>query len=765
MKKAVLSNRIYVNRTKELHDIFDKELTYQLPPKRPGLPYQYVCDVTRINKNILTIPIGRTDLIPKEYEIVDNRKKIPVNFPNFKFTLREDQQEVFDKVNDSMIIQANPSWGKAQPHYSKIRVPNGWTTMGDIKVGDKVLTPDNKISTVTGKYLHKNKKIYEIEFYDGRIVHACGEHLWKVFLHSSKRWIVTTTEDLLNRLKTKSARIYVPLCSSISDTETDLPLHPYLLGFLIGDGNFTTNSIGISTADDFIIKKISNMLPENHKITYSSNYDYYLVGNGYENKINTALKELKLSGCTSDKKFIPEIYKYSSLHNKLQILQGLFDADGSAEKDAASFEFSTTSKQLMDDVCEMIYSLGGVANIQTRQTTHTYNGEKKKGKISYRVRPSRLSLEIKKQFFSLPRKKDRIRAGAYDNAGKLLIKNIKLLNQQDCSCISIDSNDKLYLTDNYIVTHNTFTCIAIAKKFSQKTLVIVHTKNLFYQWKQEVEKTLGIEPGLIGDKKFNIDSPITIGLVQSLRNKMAILTGSFGTVIVDECHHVPATVFKGIVDAFKARYKFGTTATPWRKDGQHLLLWNYFGGEAAHIIAKDNNKIDPTILMIDSDIELSSNPMIPWATRINQLYDNPRYMELVLNLSEIHADEGHLVLTLADRVEFLEQCHDLMEDRSMLVVGNTEDRDFLGSGKEILFGTSKIYAEGVNIPPLSCLIMAMVINNRGLLEQLLGRINRIYEGKKDPIAVDIMLRGKTAKAQAIQRMNFYAENNLKMITV
>lgn len=423
MKKAVLSNRIFLNRTPQLHNDLEKELTYTLPPKRPGLPNEIVCDLTRVNKDILTIPIGRQDLIPKDFEIVDKRRIIPTTFPKFKFTLREDQQSVYDNFVDNVIIQANPSWGK------------------------------------------------------------------------------------------------------------------------------------------------------------------------------------------------------------------------------------------------------------------------------------------------------------------------------------------------------TFMGIALATKLKQKTLVIVHTTALLKQWVGEVKKTLGIEAGSIGDKKYNIDSPIVIGTMQSIRNRIPQLINEFGTVIVDECHHVPATVFKGIVDTFRARYKIGLTATPWRKDGQHVILYNYFGGDFAEFVPADNNKIEPTIIVINSDIELSSNHMIPWGTRITQLYDNPRYLELITNVSQIQADKGHLVLSVADRVEFLNQCHDILEDDSFLVVGDTENRDFLASKKRILFGTAKIYAEGVNIPPLSSLVMGMPINNRALLKQLLGRISRIHEGKLQPEAIDIALSGRTAKNQFVQRINYYTEQNLKIVTL
>lgn len=154
--------------------------------------------------------------------------------------------------------------------------------------------------------------------------------------------------------------------------------------------------------------------------------------------------------------------------------------------------------------------------------------------------------------------------------------------------------------------------------------------------------------------------------------------------------------------------------------------------------------------------------MIPWGLRLNELYDRHDYMELIINLSHIQAQKGHLVLTVADRVEFLKHCADVLEEDSMLIVGETEDRNFLKSNKSILFGSSKIFAEGVNIPQLSSLILGMPINNYALLTQLIGRIARVHEGKKDPQVLDIMLKGKTGQNQANKRIGFYMDHGYKV---
>ena len=258
MKKAVLSNRIYLSRNPKLHNFLIEELTYRLPPKKPGNPYEVECDVTRVNKDILTIPSGRLDLIPKDYEIVDKRITNVVTFPEFKFKLRESQQEIYDLVDDSCMIIANPSYGK------------------------------------------------------------------------------------------------------------------------------------------------------------------------------------------------------------------------------------------------------------------------------------------------------------------------------------------------------TFTAIAIATKLKQKTLIVVHTKFLLDQWVEEIKKTLGIAAGIIGGGKFKIDSPIVVALVQTLRNRIDNVSKEFGTVIVDEAHHTPATVFKGIIDRINSRYKIGLTATPWRKDGRHIMLNDYFGLKEYN--PKDENELTPTVTMIESSL-------------------------------------------------------------------------------------------------------------------------------------------------------------------
>ena len=110
--KAVLSNRIFMEANLELREKLSKELTYKIAPQNPNDPPQIIKNLQRVRENLVSIPIGREDLIPNEYEIVDKRIMVPADFPDFKFVLRESQQSVYDELDSSSIINAWVSWGK-----------------------------------------------------------------------------------------------------------------------------------------------------------------------------------------------------------------------------------------------------------------------------------------------------------------------------------------------------------------------------------------------------------------------------------------------------------------------------------------------------------------------------------------------------------------------------------------------------------------------------------------------------------------------------
>ena len=246
----------------------------------------------------------------------------------------------------------------------------------------------------------------------------------------------------------------------------------------------------------------------------------------------------------------------------------------------------------------------------------------------------------------------------------------------------------------------TFTAIAIAKKLGQKTLVITHTVPLRTQWEEEIKKTLGITPGIIGSGKLDYkNQPIVVANVQTLRKHIQTLKNEFGTVILDEVHHAPATIFAQSLEGMKARYKIGLSATLRRKDFLHIVIPDYFSNTVYK--PPSENQMKPEVLIVKTDIPFSSNNMIPWANRVNELMSRPEYREIVESLANIHADKGYKILAVCDRTEFLEDMHNRTLDRSVLVTGSTKDRDaqhklLREEERDILWGAISIYKEGIS---------------------------------------------------------------------
>ena len=336
------------------------------------------------------------------------------------------------------------------------------------------------------------------------------------------------------------------------------------------------------------------------------------------------------------------------------------------------------------------------------------------------------------------------------------------------------SQQKVYdeVEDNCIINAwvswgKTFTGLAIAGKLGQKTLIIVHTVPLRNQWAAEVEKVYGITPGIIGSGRFDISSPVVIGNTQSLYRRIPDIRREFGTLILDEMHHVSSPTFSKVVDTNYARYKIGLSGTIERKDGKHVVFRDYFG-QKVHKPPKENY-MTPSILVYRSEVRFMDGSNIPWANKVTQLAYNEEYLHTIAMLAAFYAEKGHKVLVVSDRVHFLQTCAELAGEKAVCVTGEVphEDRKKLMSkisdGKaDILCGTQAIFSEGISLDDLSCLILGTPVNNEPLLTQLIGRVIRQKEGKKTPIVLDIHLKGKTAQRQASNRMGYYMKQGYKI---
>jgi superfamily II DNA or RNA helicase len=313
----------------------------------------------------------------------------------------------------------------------------------------------------------------------------------------------------------------------------------------------------------------------------------------------------------------------------------------------------------------------------------------------------------------------------------------------------------------------TFTGLAIAGKLGQKTLIVTHTVSLRNQWAKEVEKVFGITAGIIGSGRFELDSPIVIGNTQSLYRNIDKIRKEFGTIILDEMHHVSSPTFSKILDTNYCRYKIGLSGTIERKDGKHVVFRDYFGNTLFK--PPKENYMTPEIHIVPSEIRFMDGARIPWANRVTALSNDEEYRHTVAMLAAAYAARGHKVLVVSDRVSFLKSCAELTGDKAVCVTGEVshEDREtlvnrILYGDANVLYGTQAIFSEGISVDTLSCLILGTPVNNEPLLTQLVGRVIRKKEGKIDPVIIDIHLRGNTARKQASNRVGFYMKQGWEM---
>lgn len=374
-----------------------------------------------------------------------------------------------------MVFYGSAGTGKAQPMYSKVLTPDGFVQMSDIKAGDKVISGNNQVSTVLGVYPQGEKDIYELTFDDGSTCRCSDEHLWIVQNEKDRQNGTYQTIELKEILKqltvkhgnTERKNYSVDYVEPIDFAEKDFYIHPYLLGLLIGDGCLQNDRISISLYDKQLREDIYKFLPEdNYELTLKSQYkpdvhDYtikqntnqvYHIGKYANMKpLNYHLELLGLRGKKSHEKFIPKEYLYASREQRLWLLKGLLDTDGYTEK--TGIEFTTASEQLKDDVIELLHSLGGYASYKIKQGSYSKDGKTIQTKSSYRLR-----IQFPEEYsdcFNLKRKSEQYQPKREKRIFKRFITDIKYIGKEECQCIYIDNPAHTYITDNYIITHNT----------------------------------------------------------------------------------------------------------------------------------------------------------------------------------------------------------------------------------------------------------------------------------------------------------------------
>lgn len=376
--------------------------------------------------------------------------------------LYEKQREAFFTPLRYSFIEASTKAGKAQPLDATVYTPFGKNRMGNIKPGDFVLAVDGTPTKVLEIYPQGIRQCYVVEFSDGTLVECDGEHMWEI--HNSRYApTVVTTLELLRMPEWKRKRSYVPQIEAVDFVSRDVPVDPYLLGFLIGDGNLTNNVVRFSTADSQIVDLLQTKIPQDHKIRYIERVDYHITAGDNANYIKANglhiinhLDSLGLMGKHAHEKSIPVNYIYNSQETRIRVLQGLMDADGWVNKHGQPM-LEQSSWQLAEDVIELVQSLGGSVLTNSDNSAGYWNSDDIwiQGRTRYRQVIRLPNPEI---CFLLERKRNLVRTSS--KSGGRMIKDVRPSRNVECQCIEVDHPRHLYLTEGFIPTHNTVAAIA-----------------------------------------------------------------------------------------------------------------------------------------------------------------------------------------------------------------------------------------------------------------------------------------------------------------
>lgn len=759
--------------------IYNEELTLVLPPK-------------------FTFAIYRRYFLshPDLSKYLDDAMPILTKFEGYnyemKFGPRGEQLELAEMAGNALkqqkyfkgIVQAAPGWGKFQYLSDILATPKGWVKMGDIKIGDEVFSRDGSPTKVTNIYPQGIQDVYEFTFGDNTKTRAGLDHLWKVWNTDGKKWQVLTTKEILSKNyarpekdkrygeKSKGMRYkyFIPLCEPVEykfddsnriETKGLLPLqhafHPYALGLMLGDGSFrhSNNSFSFTDKFDKNIDKLKETIQSNGYIddikTWSkdsSNSHHFT-----SKKLKDICKIFNLDEKYSYEKHIPKEYLYASIESRKLLLEGLIATDGYIRTNC-SWSYATSSPQLKDDVCELSRSLGYYVTVKVSENnTYMYKGEKKQS--------DHTSYEI---------------CINYEKKRKAIINIEKLDYQEEAQCISVEHPEHLYLTNDYIVTHNTYISINIGSQTDGQVLIVVPNNLLASQWKGALteftnltEDDIGLISGsdLAKLKKKGLDQkPVNIVLIQSLDsqlqradfNELVDFYKNTSIVFYDETHTSGAADgYAKTTGVFTTYNIVGLSATPYKKDKNLFQLYTGIG-QIVYISTHQN--LIPSCNMHLLDVPITSKEErelfdIFQKTNYNFfmskledfLFKVDAYFVYIAEWLIYRHKQGHKTVVLFKTNKMLEKLQITLdrlrgdiEIKSTILTNETakKNRKELNSSHVIL-SNYKMFSAGADYPFLSCIFFGSMILSKTSIIQSLGRVTRKFADKIQEVQAHFLL--------------------------
>lgn len=372
---------------------------------------------------------------------------------------------------DLVLIAARPSVGKAQPLEAKVLTPEGFVTMGSLKVGQHVIGVDGKPTQIVAVHERGSLPVFRVKMNDGTATECCDDHLWWTSTRNERR-AIKSEDGSVKSLKDIRATIIrpdskqtpnhsIPTVQPIEfSPQPPQSVHPYVLGVLLGDGCLTKETVEFSNPEADIANKVAALLPEVDEL--SSNGLTHRIRKLWHGPEKTqtwlALDELGLIGKDSYTKFIPIEYLQGSIEARVALLQGLLDTDGYVCDSATTLEISSSSPQMAQGIEFIVRSLGGIITSSQKTPTYSYKGEKKTGEEC-----ARMTFSFQNGIVPVTSTKHlaKLKTGDRRPAHRT-ITAVDSVGEKICRCITVATADGLYVTDDFIVTHNSACGLQIA---------------------------------------------------------------------------------------------------------------------------------------------------------------------------------------------------------------------------------------------------------------------------------------------------------------
>ncbi|MER7898063.1 PhoH family protein [Streptomyces sp. NPDC096046] len=377
--------------------------------------------------------------------------------------------------------------GRSQPIFTNVLTPDGWRPIGDLQVGDLVIGSNGEPTPVLGVFPQGDRDIYRVSAQDGSWTLCCGEHLWTVRTRDDKRrdkpWRVLETQEMIGDLRAAHARRYeLPLLTApVQMPEREVPMDPYALGLLLGDGCLTGSTApSFASEDRELAEALESALP-GIAVRHRGGPNYVLnrvksPGDvvTLENPVTRALRELDLLRTRSHTKLVPDDYLHNSAEVRLALLQGLLDSDGgpvTQQDRTCRIQYTTTSILLRDDVIALVQSLGGVAYTRRRAAEGREPGLANGREVAHRHDAHIIDIRLPEGIepFRLARKRDKYHAAGGGGRPMRFIDSIEPAGREETVCIQVAAEDSLYVTQDYLLTHNTLNDAFIILDEAQNT--------------------------------------------------------------------------------------------------------------------------------------------------------------------------------------------------------------------------------------------------------------------------------------------------------